>query len=212
MSETRGKRGPYQKSLVRKQKIAESVLGIVDSDGFEAVTTAGVAEATGIREASVHYHFPTKDHLLVAAMRRADAQTYDENEMGQGSAWLDFDELRRSLDSGGGVHVGRARLETVLRSLATKPEHPAAEFIAERNRRAVDVWAAMVVRRQEAGLADPRLDPVAVAWQIIAVLEGFARFSIAEPEAWASHGLELGDLVVDALRRLTMLPGAFSDG
>ena len=202
MVESGMKRGPYKKSLARRRRIADAVLAIVDSDGPEAVTTAAVAERTAIPESSVLYHFPTKDHLLVAAMQRADDQLYEETRLGHEGARLDLDALRDSFDAGAASAAGRARLEYLVRALAMNPEHPAATYVAERNRRAVQVWSRMIARRQEEGLADAALDPQATAWQAIALLEGFARFSGTDPGPWSDQGLDLGDLVVGALSRL----------
>lgn len=203
MAETREKRGTYQKSLARKERITRAVLDIVDESGHESVTTAGVAQATGIPEPSILYHFPTKDHLLVAAGTLADdelsARTGAESE----EVRLDIETLRRV----GVVHqqpnTNRIRLDTALRSLAMTPGHPAVGFIAKRNRRAARAWTRIVQRQQDDGLADPNLDPVAVAWQIISVLEGLTAFTLTEESVWAESGLKPGDLVADAILRLT---------
>lgn len=202
MVEPGKKRGPYKKSLARRRQIADAVLAIVDGDGPEAVTTAAVAELTAIPESSVLYHFPTKDHLLVAAVRSVDDQVYEEARLGQEGARLDLEALRASFDAGAASAPGRARLEHLVRALAMNPEHPAATYIAERNRRAVQVWSRMIARRQEEGLADAALDPQATAWQAIALLEGFARFSGADSGPWSDRGFDVGDLVVDALSRI----------
>ena len=61
------KRGPYAPSLRRKAEIAEAVLEIVDELGPDAVTVALVAERVRSNDATVLYHFPTKDHLLAVS-------------------------------------------------------------------------------------------------------------------------------------------------
>jgi AcrR family transcriptional regulator len=207
VAEVRGRRGPYKKSLVRQRQIAEAVLAIVDESGYENVTTAGVAARVGIPEPSVLYHFPTKDHLLVAALRLSDDEIAVVTGADGEQVDLDLDLMRSRGLGDQWANPHRARLDTLLRSLALTPGHPAREFIAERNRRALRVWSGIVERRQRDGLADPLLDPEEVAWQIIAVLEGFSAFTLAPPGG-DRPAPRTGDLLADAVLRLTGSPRA----
>jgi AcrR family transcriptional regulator len=206
VAEVRGKRGLYRKSRDRREWIARAVLGIVDAAGPEAVTVAGVAEAAGMPEPSLLYHYPTKDDLLLAALGLADDEVAEATGAESANIALDLDVMR---DQGLGPQWqsrNRQRLDAAMRAAATDPDHPAHGFIAERNRRALRAWSQIVANRQRAGLADPSLDPEAVAWQLIAVLEGFSTFAIAEPSGWGERGLRLGDLLADAVLRLTGAP------
>jgi AcrR family transcriptional regulator len=199
----RGKRGPYQKSRARKEQIARAVLEIVDEGGIESVTVAGVAESAGMPEPSVLYYFPTKDHLLVAALRLADEQTAAATGVDLDDIDLDVEALRAQGLGPQWRSPNRQRLDAAMRALSLNPDHPAHEVIAERNRHALTVWTRIVAHRQRDGLADQRLDPKIAAWQILAILEGFSTFTIAEPERWMAQDLEVGDLIADAVLRLT---------
>lgn len=198
MSETTGtKRGPYARSLARRAKIAKVVLDIIDEQGLEAVTTALVAKRARMPEPSVLYHFPTKDHLLVAAQRRSDDETAVEAGADQQDVELDIETIRVAGVLPREAHPHRARLDALVRTLAMNPDHPAAGYIEERNLRAVKIWSSMIARRQRAGLADPTLDPDAVAWQAIGLLDGLTVISMANKD------LPVGDLLADGLLRLT---------
>ena len=62
------RRGPYAKTQARRAEIARAALDVVTTDGHKAVTVASVAARSGLSEATVAYHFATRDHLLVAAV------------------------------------------------------------------------------------------------------------------------------------------------
>lgn len=198
MAETEvSKRGPYARSLARREKISRVVLGIVDELGLDAVTTALVARRAHIPESSVLYHFPTKDHLLVAAMQRADDETAVSTGVDREDIELNLDAIRSSGVELEGFNENRRRLDALVRSWAMNPDHPAAGFVAERNLHAVRVWSGMIARRQKNGLADPDLDPEVVAWQAIALLDGLTGFALTHP------GLPVGDLLADGILSLT---------
>lgn len=191
------KRGPYARSLARREKISRAVLSIVDESGVEAVTTALVARRAHIPESSVLYHFPSKDHLLVAALRRVDEEAADSTGVDTADIRLDIALLRESGVDQHWVSQNRRQLDALVRTWAMDPEHPAAAFIADRNLRAVRVWRTIISRLQSDGLADPDLDPEAAAWQAIALLDGFTRFGLTHPD------LAVGDLLADGILRLT---------
>jgi TetR/AcrR family transcriptional regulator, transcriptional repressor for nem operon len=54
------------------EETAEKILRIADSlmvrRGYSAFSDAGISKAIGIRKASIHHHFPTKDGLAVAVL------------------------------------------------------------------------------------------------------------------------------------------------
>ena len=43
---------------------------LMKRSGFSGFSYAAIADAVGIRKASIHYHFPTKAHLAAAAVAR----------------------------------------------------------------------------------------------------------------------------------------------
>ncbi|NTW42822.1 MAG: TetR family transcriptional regulator, partial [Cellulomonadaceae bacterium] len=68
----RKERGPYARTALRREQIARASLEIVVELGHENLTTAEVARRAGSSEATALYHFPSKDHLLVAALEHQD--------------------------------------------------------------------------------------------------------------------------------------------
>ncbi|MET9992804.1 TetR/AcrR family transcriptional regulator [Streptomyces mutabilis] len=191
------KRGPYQRSHERRERIALAVLHLVDELGHEGVTTSLVAARSGSSEPTVLYHFPTKDHLLVAALDRSDDLELDLATAGDGEPALDLDALRAVADSAVSARERRLRLFVMLRGQAATPDHPAAGYFARRTERAMDVWTAMISQRQRAGLAHPGLDPRETARQVLALWDGLVLAHFSDPD------FDCGRALVDGVRRLT---------
>jgi AcrR family transcriptional regulator len=220
MTKTRTKRGPYARSLKRRQSIAEAVLEIVDELGYEGVTTALVAERSGSNEATVLYHFPTKDHLLLAALARLDDIAAAESGFGPDAdvenREIDpgaLDKLLNSVDFPLIINAGpRDRLAAFVRGLAMTPGHPAAAYFAERDARAVSIFTRILEARQRAGLVHPALDPADVATQFIALWQGLGALSGVDSTIDANRlldrGLRMltGEDIMEAQRRMLELP------
>ncbi|UGQ12758.1 TetR/AcrR family transcriptional regulator [Yinghuangia sp. ASG 101] len=192
----RGARGPYARTAQRRRVIAGAVLDIVLEKGHGGVTTAEVARRSGSREATVMYHYPTRDHLLVAALEHAEEEDFERHLAGNDAEVLDLEGLRayaRAVPRRESI----MRLYTALAGDATVPGHPAQEYFAGHYRAVTDKFADLIARRQAAGLAHPGLDPVEVARQVIAVWDGLQAQWLVDP------AFDLGDHLVAAFRRLT---------
>jgi AcrR family transcriptional regulator len=191
------KRGPYQRSRERRERIAVAVLELVDELGHEGVTTSLVATRSGSSEPTVLYHFPTKEHLLVAALDRSDDLELGLATAEDGELTLDLDALRTVANATLSAHLRRLRLFVMLRGQAATPNHPAAEYFARRTERALTVWTEMISKRQRDGLAHPGLEPGDAARQILALWDGLVLAHLSAP------GFDCGRALVDGVRRLT---------
>ncbi|ROS74651.1 TetR family transcriptional regulator [Curtobacterium sp. PhB130] len=197
---TRNKRGPYARSQQRRETIARAVLDIVDELGHEKVTTALVAERSGTNEATLLYHFPTKDHLVIAALEFSDSLAAHRDPTTGASALatdLDLDGLREVANARTQTELHRRRLYQVIKGQAVSEDHPAAEYIAHRTAAAIELWTAVVEQQQRSGLAHPSLDPAAVGRQVFALWEGLATMNAVDPD------LDIGEMLLDGIRRLT---------
>lgn len=52
------------------QEIMDTGLILVQERGYNGFSYADIADAIGIRKASIHYHFPSKQDLVQAVLRR----------------------------------------------------------------------------------------------------------------------------------------------
>jgi len=67
-----------------RDKILDSAEHLIQSRGFSAISYRDISDEVGIRKASIHYYFPTKNDLAVAVVERYRdvlaklmAQSYD---------------------------------------------------------------------------------------------------------------------------------------
>ncbi|MBO0982604.1 TetR/AcrR family transcriptional regulator [Rathayibacter sp. SD072] len=189
------RRGPYASTQKRRATIIAAVVVLVDELGHEGVTTALVSQRSGVSETTVLYHFPSKDHLLVAALGSIEEQEAAEGHVDLDETVLDARAFRHLASPD--ARDPRFRLLTAMKGLAASPDHPANGYFAERNARMVDVFTRLVEHSQRVGLAHPAADPRVTARQVIAVWDGLSQLWVSDPS------FDLGAAVEDAIRRLT---------
>ncbi|WP_017614267.1 TetR/AcrR family transcriptional regulator [Nocardiopsis salina] len=66
----------------RRLQIIEAAWTLIAERGFHSVRVAQVARACGTSSATVHYHFPTLNHLLEEALRHSVKQAFDRQVAG----------------------------------------------------------------------------------------------------------------------------------
>lgn len=201
MTETARPRGPYAKTAAKRAAVARAALDIVLEKGHRNLTTAEVAERAGMSERSMLYHFPTRDHLLVAAMELQDAQNAQSSTVAQVGTMADpLQEVPRLIARQNTNNPEPLRLFNHLASAAQDPEHPAHEFMVRHNERGIRALAAMVRARQAQGLAHPDIDADAAARQMLAAWSGLQSQWLVDP------GFDLADELTQAFRRLSGQP------
>jgi AcrR family transcriptional regulator len=162
-----GKRGPYAKSDQRKQALSKAALALVREKGHRNVSVAEIAERAQTTEPTVYYHFPTKESLLIAALKQHD----DENIRGRG------EEAGAIADMGPRAEVGvqrtnYARLYNELAGAAADPDHPANGFFQDRWARSLHVITTDIRRLQQEGRVPCEVDAESAAHLLLATWEG----------------------------------------
>jgi len=198
MRNERAKRGPYAKTRVRRAAIAAAALSLVNESGDTGVGIAEVAERTGMTEATVAYHFPTRDHLLVAALEEADEVNRRVFE-GTGGQDMDLAEVVASLADTSASHPHRMRLYTSQAANAADPDHPAHAWFKNHQEGTRAYFSWMMRRDQAMGRAHAEVDPDQFARQMIALWDGLQMQKLADPS------LDLPAQVTDAYRRLARM-------
>lgn len=198
MSTSEGRsRGPYARTRERRQVIARAVLDLVLEKGHAQVATAEVAQRAATSEGTVLYHFPSRDHLLVAALQCSDDEDDERTPAGDAAQALDVDPALKAFTRAAPNRENVMRLYTALAGHATTPGHPAQDYFRAHHRAAIARFSRLVEQRQAAGLAHPGLDPSEVARQFVATWDGLQVQWLVDP------GFDLGDVLVGAFRRLS---------
>ncbi|GAA3921046.1 TetR family transcriptional regulator [Microbacterium invictum] len=170
-------RGAYAKSATRRAAIAQAVLDLVNERGHRAVTSLEVARRAEMNESTVLYHFPTREDLLVAAMQHAERHPLSRIT----DTGVSLYEIAAEHAVMGVAHINYSRLFVTMQAEATDPSHPAHEWFLRHNAGSIAVLARDIRTRQEDGLADPGIDAVRAARQIVAVWDGLQAQWLIDP-------------------------------
>src|SRR5215218_8344579 len=161
------KRGPYAKSDLRRQALSKAALTLVQAKGHRNVSVSEIAELADTSEPTVYYHFPTKESLLIAALRQHD----DENIRARGA------EAGAIADMGHRAEIGVqreqiSRLYNELAGAAVDPSHPANPYFQDRLTRSLHVVSTDIRRLQAAGRVPADIDADMAARMLLAAWEG----------------------------------------
>ncbi|MFD6444760.1 TetR/AcrR family transcriptional regulator [Promicromonospora sp. NPDC060204] len=160
------KRGPYAKSDQRRQALSRAALTLVREKGHRNVAVSEIAELAGTSEPTVYYHFPTKESLLIAALKQHD----DEHIHARGEAGAIAEMGHRA--EIGVQRTNISRLYAELAGAAADPDHPANAYFQERWARSFDVVATDIRRLQASGSVPQDVDADVAARMLLAAWEG----------------------------------------
>ncbi|MFF2050257.1 TetR family transcriptional regulator [Leifsonia sp. NPDC058194] len=172
----RGPRGSYAKTKQRRRQIAEAALDLVLEKGHRALITAEVADRAGLSEPGVLYHFPTKDDLLLAALRLSDEFEWSTMPLGesiQRAPERAAESLRR---------INVVRLHTAMFGESSDPTHPAHEYFKERWRTGDERMVESIRTLQATGTIDAAIDPYRASRWIHTAWEGLQLQWLAEQD------------------------------
>ncbi|HEY0189267.1 MAG TPA: TetR/AcrR family transcriptional regulator [Cellulomonas sp.] len=192
----RARRGPYGKTSGRARLVASTAHDLVVRGGHRALTLAEVARRADLTEAQVLYLFPSRDHLLIAALEHADTLSGERYRATHAGAALEPDlalaqAVRESLSD-----PAVLRLFVAMTAEAADPEHPAHTWAARHQRRAARAYAQMLIDLQHQGWAHPDVDPAQFGRQLVALWDGLQTQWLVDP------AFDLGTEVGAGLRTL----------
>ena len=199
MSTSPAKRGPYAKSAEKRAAIAKAAYEVVMEVGHVQLTTAAVAARAGMLERTMLYHFPTRDHLLVAAIEYFEGFIDGDGQEGERplAPPSEFRDLIDQLAQRSPGEDKRLRLQVALASASQDPTHPAHEFFQRHYERVMAEMIDLMEARQAAGLAHPDRDPVRMARQFIAVWDGLQ-------QSWLiRRDFDLTEEITEAFREIS---------
>ena len=199
MSTSPAKRGPYAKSAEKRAAIAKAAYEVVMEVGHVQLTTAAVAARAGMLERTMLYHFPTRDHLLVAAIEYFEGFIDGDGQEGERplAPPSEFRDLIDELAHRSPGEDKRLRLQVALASAAQDPAHPAHEFFQRHYERVMAEMIDLMKARQAAGLAHPDRDPVRMARQFVAVWDGLQ-------QSWLiRRDFDLTEEITEAFREIS---------
>ncbi|MCL3777407.1 MULTISPECIES: TetR/AcrR family transcriptional regulator [unclassified Actinomyces] len=176
-----GTRGPYAKTAAKRAAIGKAAFEVVEEVGHDGLTTAAVAERADLSERTLTYHFPTRDHLLVAALTHFNDSIQERTALPGSAAWPTDGDLAtteqvetivHNLLRGTASDRGYLRLYVYLVGRSQQPGSAAHAYFREHYAIAREGMALIMRLLQEAGLARTDRDPEDQARQFLATWEG----------------------------------------
>ncbi|MFK4227895.1 TetR/AcrR family transcriptional regulator [Streptomyces sp. NPDC019890] len=173
---------------------------IFERDGYLDARIVDIAAEAGVATGSFYTHFASKDEVFAAVL----AELQDEM-LHAGVSGGSRRELRRGVED-----ANRAYLESYRRNAALMAamEQAAAvdrrflQLRLQRSQAFIDRSAAAITRLQEAGLADPALDPAVTARALSAMVSrmAYVTFAADQPVPFEALVETLTRLWINALR------------
>ena len=186
-----------------RSRLLEHALELIQTRGYNAFSYRDLEERVGIRTASMHYHFPTKEALAQEVMARyrqgfVEALVRIRQNVAQARPRLQayVDLFAETLQQDRLCACGMLATEWITLPSSVREE-------VQRFFTANETWLAEVIKEgQRAGELVPSIVPASAARTLFAALEGamIAGRALGDPNRLA----ETGEQLVDAL----LLPSA----
>lgn len=182
-------RGPYGRTAARRAEIVRAARDCFVARGVAGTSLRDIAERAGISHATLLYHFPSKDELLLAVLAARD----EEERQRSGSVPGDLSAATsfiQGLLTGHQEEPELMRLWAEVTIAATRAGHPAHDYSVARYREGRALTAAFLDRVREDGRLRPGVDPDAAAALLAAVLDGLQTQWLLDPEVDVARCLE----------------------
>jgi AcrR family transcriptional regulator len=176
-------------------RIVEAMRASVAARGFAGSTFDHVAREAGVSRGLLHYHFATKERLLLEAVRRESELRQAEVEAAVAPATSAEEVLAAlvtSFEDFLGSGPSRAVMFFEVLTLAQRNPEIAGE-LAELGRRIRGHIAEVLRDKATAGVLSPAFDPEAVAAMLFVLVDGIVVRRLSEPD------FEIGPLMERAV-------------
>ena len=155
----------------RRSAILEAATQLFYEQGVPNTSIAAVAAAVGITDAGLLYHFPTKDDLVLAVLRRSDAKSLAALPDLQAGA---LTTLRAIGEWGGPMEQDEAltSLHVMLSAEHLTSDSALHAYFQERYEWVAEHVVDAIRKGQAAGELRTDIDPLAEANYLIATMDG----------------------------------------
>jgi TetR/AcrR family transcriptional regulator, cholesterol catabolism regulator len=167
------------KAPQRREQLIEVATKLFAKWGYDATTTAAIAEAAGVTEPILYRHFDSKQELFVAIVRSVSELTMAQWQEVIGDTADPAEQIRRIAEEFPAHMRELADAYHVIHgALATSRDRKVAAVMKEHYGQIERFFVQIITRGQEAGIFRPQLDPKGPAWQLIMTGIGYAMISL----------------------------------
>ncbi|HUB26568.1 MAG TPA: TetR/AcrR family transcriptional regulator [Tepidisphaeraceae bacterium] len=189
------------KAPQRRHQLMTVATRLFAKRGYEATTTAAIADAAGVTEPILYRHFKGKQELFVAIVRDMCDQTL-RHFHDLAAPIPDPAEKLRVIARGFPDHLHRLSdaYQVIHGALATSRDRKVLAVIREHYSRIEDFFADLIRQGQHSGVFRAQDDPHSHAWHLINLGIGFAMISLNLPHLDNPGGIEAIESVVRGLK------------
>ncbi|NNG36765.1 TetR/AcrR family transcriptional regulator [Nakamurella aerolata] len=172
------RRGPYAKTPARRRQIIDAAMALFAAHGFHNTSLRDVAAAAGIGQSTLRHHFPDKEALLLAALRRRDelgagdvperAEDFPAHILGRATANRELPEL--------------VELYSVVSAESVTDGHPGRQYFIDRFAELRCDYTRFLSALAGCGRLRAGVDPETAATGLIALWDGLQVQWLLEPD------------------------------
>ena len=184
---------PRLKAPQRREQLISVATKLFAERGYEATTTAAIAEAAGVTEPILYRHFEGKQDLFVAIVREMSELTMRHwQELTAGTE--DPAEAIRRIARQFPEHVAKLAdaYHVIHGALSSSREKQVVKVMQEHYVQIEAFFVGIISRGQKAGLVRKDMDPRVPAWQLIYLGIGIAMVSLNLPGLYKGQPLAEG--------------------
>ena len=164
-------RAKKTRTVIRQEQITQAALEVIGTDGFHALSLAGIAERVGIGVSSVYRHFGSKDEVLDAVLEMLHRRLLHNVAEVREETPKALERLRRLMERHARILEDNRAIPHIIMSDGFYAGHSPRK---ERIRRILDEYLGEIreiVRQGQAeGVVRPDADPVTVSALFLGVL------------------------------------------
>jgi AcrR family transcriptional regulator len=176
------RRGPYAKSLARRDAILDAALAVFAVKGYRSGSLEDVAHEVGVTKPALRYYFPSKSALFAAVLERRDDLALEISPLDQEDPVEALRGLVR-LAAHNLTIPGVIALHTTISAEAIGEDHPAHEYYAERYASTTERFTGILERCAVRGLLAPNVDPARAARSVVAMMDGLQIQWLTDPDS-----------------------------
>jgi AcrR family transcriptional regulator len=167
------------KAPQRREQLIQVATKLFAEYGYEATTTARIAEEAGVTEPILYRHFDSKQEMFVAIVRDVSRETMKGWNALIAGVSDPAEKIRRVCDAIPDHIKKYADAYHVLHgALSTSRDKKVIGVMKEHYREIEDFFSKIISEGQKAGQFQRHVNPKAVAWQFITTGIGYAMVSL----------------------------------
>jgi AcrR family transcriptional regulator len=167
------------KAPQRREQLIEVATKLFARHGYEATTTAAIADAAGVTEPILYRHFRSKQELFVAIVREMSEQTLDEwRQLTDGVA--DPAQRIRRVAEEFPDHIKKLAdaYHVIHGALSTSRDSKVLKVMREHYKQIEEFFVGIITEGQRKGIFHKNMDPRVPAWQLINTGIGYAMIAL----------------------------------